>query len=133
MIATISKTSKGKHGAVKEPAQGHTSQEQWMGQAKVTSDPLEGHGGVFVLLSVSGCPVSWRLSFSVGFVGVRFLTDGPLHFSVCCVEYPHPSLGGPSSGSLVSRFPLGLGVPPNFPIVDLFLEVISLGEQFLFS
>lgn len=80
---------------------------------------------------VSGWPGSWHLSFSVGFVGVRFVTDGSLHFPVCSVGYL--SLEGSSSGPLVARLPLGLCVLPKFLILDPFFEVISFGKLFLFS
>lgn len=71
------------------------------------------------------------MSFSVGFVGVRFVTDGSLHFPVCSVGYL--SLEGSSSGPLISGFPLGLCVPPKLLILGPpFLRLFHLGNHFYF-
>lgn len=55
---------------------------------------------------------------------------GPFVFHLLC-GVPQPWRF--PSGPLVIRPPLGLGVPPRFLSLDSFLEVISLGRQFLFS
>lgn len=68
------------------------------------------------------------MSFSADFISVRFLIDEPLGFPSALW-----GIGGSSSGPSVIRPPHGLGVPPRFLSLDLFLEVISLVRQFLFS